>query len=195
MNMLYIICAFEAEARALIDHYKLIKTQTSPYALFKGDEICLLISGMGVQKAKTATHYLLETYRVNENDAFLNLGICAAQESFNIGELLQVDTLQNESCTYSLETFPSAIQKVSCYSSSQVLDKPAPTDIAEMEALAVYNVVSTPFTPLKISFLKVVSDHFKPFKPKKQFIIELIRKNIDAIDKHINQLTGANHAQ
>ena len=192
--MLYIICAFEAEARALIDHYKLTKTQTSPYPLFEGDEIRLLICNMGPQKAKATSQYLLASYPLNENDAFLNLGICAAQEHFKIGELLQVSTLQNESRTYPLETFPSTIKKVTCYSSSQVLDKPAPTDIAEMEALALYDVVSRHFAPLKISFLKVVSDHFKPFKPKKQFIIELIRNNIDAIDKHINQLTGAYHA-
>ncbi len=191
--MLYIICAFEAEARALIDHYKLIKTQTSPYVIFEGDEICLIISTMGPQKAKAASDYLLETYRIDENDAFLNLGICAAHEHFKIGELLQVNTLQNESSTCPLKTFSSTIKKVSCYSSSQVLDKPAPTDIAEMEAMAVYDVVSKHFTPLKISFLKVVSDHFKPFKPNKQFIIELIRNNIDTIDKHIDQLTGAYH--
>ncbi len=193
--MLYITCAFEAEARAIIDYYKLTKKQVNPFALFQNDQMHLLICKMGPHNAKNAIEYFLKTYPPANDDSFLNLGICAGQDTYEIGELVQVRNLQNHLLHYQLHTLPSDIKKVSCYSSSQALDNPSSTDIAEMEALAIYESISMYFKPTKVSFLKVVSDHFKPFKPNKQFIIDLIRGNINAIKEHINQLTGVHHAQ
>ena len=194
-KVLYIICAFEAEARALIDNYKLTKKQIKPFSLFENSEIHLIICGMGPDNAKTASQYLLASYPPNKEDSLVNLGVCAAQDSYKIGELLQVKSLQNQTSNYALETIASTIKTVSCYSSEMLLDTPSNTDIAEMEALSIYENISTYFQPKNISFLKVVSDNFKPFKPNKQFIIDLIRSNIEPIKEHINQLTGALHVQ
>jgi hypothetical protein len=193
--MLYIICAFEAEARAIIDHYKLTKKQIKPFALFQSSEILLIVCGMGPDNAKTASQYLLNTFSLHKEDSCLNLGICAAKDDFSIGELLQVQDLQNQTSSYTLETLDSDIKTVSCYSSDKVLDSPSNTDIAEMEALSIYETVSSYFEQTNISILKIVSDNFRPFKPNKQFVIDLIRNNIKPIKEHINQLTGANHVQ
>lgn len=193
--MLYIICAFEAEARAIIDHYKLTKKQTQPFALFESSEVLLIICGMGPDNAKVASQYLLATFPPRKEDSFLNIGICAAQDDYKIGELLQAQSLQDQMVSYKLQLLDTAIKPVSCYSSDKVLDAPSNTDIAEMEALSIYENISSYFEPKNISFLKVVSDNFKPFKPNKQFIIDLIRNNIKPIKEHISKLTGVTHVQ
>lgn len=191
--MLYIICAFEAEARALIDVYKLVKKQSEPFALFESNEIKLLICKMGQQNAKEACQYLSQHYNLKKEDKLLNLGICAAQEKYSTGSILLVKNLSNEYISHELQTIDSNLTEVSCYSSAQVLDKPSKSDIAEMEALAIYETLSIYFTKENISFLKIVSDNFKPFKPSKQFIIDLIKGNLKEIQDHITQLIGNAH--
>ena len=193
--MLYIICAFEAEARALIDAYKLVKKQAKPFALFESNEIRLLICKMGQENAKEACRYLIQSYTIQKEDKLLNIGICAAQEKHPIGSLLLVKTLSNQDTNHKLKILDSNLNKVSCYSSEKILDKPSQSDIAEMEASAVYETLSPHLNSENISFLKVVSDNFKPFKPNKQFIIDLIRNNLQDIQHHITQLTGNAHAK
>lgn len=188
--MVYFICAFEAEARALIDYYKLKKEPSLSYPLFFNEEMIILISGMGQENAKKATDYLLAQYPHEEDDVLINLGICAAKEKFPIGSLLCVQTLQNESESFELINLNSALEKVSCFSSEQALSQASKTDIAEMEAISIYKAASASFAPSKLSFLKIVSDHFKPFKIKKQVIIDLVRVHIKEIDKHIKEIQG-----
>lgn len=191
--MLYIICAFEAEARVLIDAYKLIKEKNQDFTLFSNEEIILLISNMGQENAQKAAQYLLSRYTITQEDAFVNLGICAAKESYPIGKLLQVCKLENKSASYSLFTQNKSIQKVSCFSSAAPVDEVPKHDIAEMEAISLYESLYKTFDPKKLSFLKVVSDHFQPEKFKKSFIIQLMQKNIKAIKHHIDQLKGTNN--
>jgi len=188
--MIYFICAFEAEARALIEHYKLQKDSNRPYPLFSNKKVVILISGMGQENAKEAVDYLLSQYLPTRDDILINLGICAAQEQFPIGSLLHVQSLRNESELFELKVSDSALEKVSCFSSEQVLTQASKTDIAEMEAITVYKMASASFAPSQISILKVVSDHFKPFKIKKQFIIDLIRPHLIEIDAHIKKIQG-----
>ena len=193
--MLYVICAFEAEARALIDAYKLVKKQSEPFVLFESKEIRLLICKMGQANAKEACQYLSQHYTLQKEDKLLNLGICAAQEKYEIGSLLVVKSLSNENTNYELQTLDSNLNQVSCYSSAQALDNPSQSDIAEMEALSIYESLSAYFAEGHITFLKVVSDNFKPFKPNKQFIIDLIKNNLKEIQGHITQLIGNSHVK
>lgn len=188
--MIYFICAFEAEARALIDHYRLQKDSTRSYPVFCNKEMTVLISGMGQSNATKAVDFLLSHYPQSDNTILINLGICAAQERFPIGSLLQVQSLQNESERFELTTFDSILDKVSCFSSEHALTQATKTDIAEMEAISLYKTASASFGVTKISILKVVSDHFKPFKIKKQFIIDLIRPHLQEIDTHIKHIQG-----
>jgi hypothetical protein len=188
--MVYFICAFETEARALIDHYRLQKEPSRSYPLFFNERMIILVSGMGQENAKKATDYLLARYPHSHDDVLINLGTCAAKEKFPIGSLLFVQTLQNESESFELKNLNSTLEKVSCFSSEQTLKQASETDIAEMEAISIYKTASASFAPSKISILKVVSDHFKPFKIKKQFIIDLIKPHIKEIDAHIQQIQG-----
>ena len=150
----------------------------------------ILISGMGQDNAKKAVEYLLSHYPHKDDDVLINLGICAAQETFPIGSLLHVQSLRNESEFCELNVSDSTLKKVSCFSAEQALTQAVVTDIAEMEAISIYQAASTYFVPTKISILKIVSDHFKPFKIKKQFIIDLIKPHVKEIDTHLKKIQG-----
>ena len=188
--MIYIFCAFEAEARALIDSYKLIKKQSVPFVLFSNESIQLILSGMGQQKAKEAAEYLLTLHTIQNTDIFLNIGVCAAKENYKIGELLEVNQIHDETNTYPLQSHSSILKPVTCFSASQAQGKGRDSDIAEMEALGLYLVLKDDFISDRISFLKIVSDNFKPFIPKKSFIIGLIQARVKEIKEHIQNLQG-----
>ncbi len=192
--MTYILCAFESEARALIDTYRLHKEQSEPFAVFANSKICLIISGLGQENAKGASRYLLEQFAPSYQDSLINLGICAAQEQFEIGTLLQIKTLRNAQADYSLSCGASHIPCVSCLSTSTVQEKSIQEDIAEMEAFSIFESLQEHFAPENIRFFKVVSDHFKPFIPKKQLVISLIQAHIKTLKSEIELLQGDSHA-
>ena len=183
--MIYIFCAFETEARALIDKYKLSKSKSGRYTLFANDNVLLFISGMGQENAFEAVQHLLLNFPAKQEDIFINLGVCAAQSTYEIGEILQIKKLVDEEESHFLKTVSSSILNVSCFSAKMPQDRPVNEDIAEMEAMSIYNNISQYFRAEHISFLKVVSDNFNPVKLEKQFIISLIQKNIPLIDEHI----------
>ena len=183
--MTYILSAFETEVRALIDAYKLQKRQSHPFKIFYDENIFIIISGMGQEKAAEAVAYLLLNFPHKTNDIFINLGTCAGQKEFPIGSLVQVQQLQDEEESHRLCIQNNDIQAVSCFSASLPLDRPAPTDIAEMEAIGIYRTLNKYFPLKKISFLKIVSDNFNPIKHEKAFIIKLTQDNLVEIKAHI----------
>ncbi len=183
--MIYILCAFEAEARAVIDAYKLEKKESSDFKLFFNEEMLVLISGMGQKKAKNALEYLLLNYPNTKEDIFINLGTCAGQKEFEIGTLVQIKQLQNEEESHRLCTKSSGLPAVTCFSSPTPVQRPTATDIAEMEAISIYPIVSQYFSLKQVSFLKIVSDHFNPVKLSKPFVIELTNRNLKAIKEHL----------
>ena len=190
--MIYILSAFEAEARALIDKNKLVKTKSGIYTLFKNEELLVFITGMGQENAHTATQHLLLNFPNKKEDFFINLGICAAQSSFQIGKLVQVKKLQDTQESHLLKTVGSDVHVVSCFSSHTPLDRPVNEDIAEMEAMSIYKEVSPYFDTSHISFLKIVSDNFNPVKFDKGFIISLVNQNLETIMQHIQIMKEKN---
>jgi len=183
--MIYIFCAFETEARALIDRYKLKKRKSGKYTFFANEEILILISAMGQENAKNAAEHLLLNFPAKKEDIFINLGVCAAQSTYEVGKILQIAKLVNEEESHFLKSVPSSIQSVSCFSAKRPQGRPVNEDISEMEAMGIYNYIRPYFMAEHISFLKIVSDNFNPVRLEKQFIISLIHKNIPLIDEHI----------
>lgn len=190
--MTYISCAFETEARALIDFYKLDKRSDLSYKLFFNENILLIISGMGQNKAKEAIEFLLLNYPNKQDDIFLNLGVCAGQKKFEVGDLVQIKQLHSIDESHKLSSINKGIAEVSCFSSEVAVSGSCSQDIAEMEANSIYSIIQKYFLVKNISFLKIVSDNFNPIKFSKEFIINLTKQNIKEITKHINLLQEKN---
>ncbi len=189
--MTYIFCAFEAEARAIIDYLHLKKKETMPFKTFSNSDIQLMICGMGQENALHTATYLLENISIDpKRDSLINIGICAAKNDFSIGDLVLVNQLCDEKRCFFLSPAALGHQEVSCFSAKAPLDQPCREDIAEMEAMSIYQSLHHIFNPSKVAFLKVVSDHFTPFKPKKQEIITLMHSRLKEIINTISLLQG-----
>lgn len=179
--MIYILCALQAEAQAFVDKYKLKKESLSNYKLFKNEKFMIIVSGIGVDNARDATQTLINYFDISDDDIYLNIGICAANKSFEIGELIEIDAIEYEGLHYKLAKNTSHM--LTC------IDKEADTpltDIVDMESFGFYEAVKHSPAIKNFYILKIVSDHFEPKKITKEFAKSLIFNQIDAINTIIN---------
>jgi adenosylhomocysteine nucleosidase len=79
MKHLGIVCAIQREAQPIIEHFKLLKFESAPFAVYRGYlgqiKITLTICGLGKVVASMVTQELITSYKVDE---IVNLGICGA---------------------------------------------------------------------------------------------------------------------
>ena len=180
--MLYIVIALKAEAQAFVDMYKLKKQQLDSYMLFINENITLIISGMGVSNAKNASKVLMKNFTFNDDDIFLNIGICGASREYKIGELLEISSIRYKKEIYLLNK--RAKKTINCVDFEVSEDK---YEIVDMESFGFYESLLN-FKEIKnIYILKVVSDHFEPTVITKDKAKQLIFKKIDEINRIINR--------
>ncbi|MDD2357050.1 MAG: hypothetical protein PHX13_03960 [Thiovulaceae bacterium] len=180
--MLYITVALSAEARGLIDYFKLTRTYTLPYTMFENEQIKLIVTGVGIDNAMMATSALLGLSPPSKTDLLVNLGICAAPKNFEIGEAF----LAHKICYKNEFYFPDILFEHSLQESDILsVDEPARKMLklpADMESYGVYKAASRFFSTHQILFFKIVSDHFEPLHVNKGLAIELIFKNLKNLD-------------
>lgn len=179
--MIYIIVALKGEAQAFVDRYKLSKKNVHGVPLFQNSDICLIISGMGVQNARVATQTLINLYDITDEDIYLNVGICAANNEYTIGELLEITTIH-----YQGEFFEFGNKKgknITCVDESLTHDAHA---IADMESFGFYDAVTHSPAIKNFFVFKVVSDHFEPQTVTKDGAKMLLFKRLDEINTAIS---------
>lgn len=168
--MIYILVALKSEAQAFVDKYKLKKEKLKNYTFFTNNDIKLIVTGVGIQNMQLASQFLCKKYSFNENDKFLNIGICGANKNYKIGTILQIGNIEYKNQQYSLD---KNLNNITC------LDKEMEDDIyniVDMESYGFYNE----FKNMKYRYIfKVVSDHFEPKSITKDKTKTLIFKNID----------------
>jgi len=177
--LLYIVIALKAEAQAFVDRYKLKKSKLHHYTHYSNDAMHLIISGMGVNNSREATQSLINEYDMDDADIFLNVGICAADKSYEIGSLLEIGIIHYNEMVY---TFNENAQEIYC------IDTPASDDaykIADMESFGFYDAVLHNPAIKNFQIFKVVSDHFEPEKVSKELAKKLLFNKIDAINELI----------
>ena len=180
--MLYITVALSAEARPLIEHFQLTRTYTLPYTIFENEEVKLIVTGIGIENAMMATSALLGQFPPSKTDILINIGICAAPQSFEIGEAFLVHKISYKDNF----SFPDILfEHVLKESDILCVDEPVDEILnnpVDMESYGVYKAASRFFSTHQILFLKVVSDHFEPQSVTKELAIELISKNLKNLD-------------
>ncbi len=187
--MLYITVALSAEARALIDTFKLSRTYTLPYTMFENEEIKLIVTGVGRENAMMATSALLGRFPPSHNDIFVNLGICAAPKEFAIGAMILAHKLtapfENTSSFFPdiLFEHPLIECELLCVDAPQTSPLHAPTD---MESFGAYKAASRFFDTHAMLFFKVVSDHFEPLHVSKDSALALISQSMDTFKNLIH---------
>jgi len=186
------IVALQAEARPLIDKFKLQKsTDFKTFRIFHNTKHRLIVSGIGQIQAAAATGFLLGLLK-DKTEALLNVGL-AGHGKLAMGTPFLANRLEykDEDSVY----FPPPVLKLATdYSLLQTLDSPEyeyPKPVGyDMEAHAIYSVASKSITREMIQVLKIVSDN--PSHPLDQFdaerAVELISAQTPLIEKISEQM-------
>lgn len=176
--MLYIITALKPEAQAFIDKYKLVKVKYKDLTLHENEHIKLLVCGLGVYNAKTASDIIIDTFKPGKNDIFLNIGICGANKKYNIGEALEISSIIYKETSYTFNE--NQKHTIYCVDSEISDDK---YNIVDMESFGFYEATKE----IKNRYMyKIVSDHFEPKKVTKEKTKSLIFNAIEEIMTKVN---------
>jgi len=186
--MIYLITALDAEARPLIEHYRLKRDTSLPYTLYKNDDILLLVSGVGKTNALMALSALLGWNIPKPTDILMNIGICGAPSEYEIGKPLLVhQIIDHEKRYYPDILYPHSLRETSllCVDEPQSRNCECPVD---MESAPLFQAASRFFKLHQMAFVKIVSDHFTPQSVTKEGVIELIRSHLTLIDDLLSAL-------
>jgi len=152
--MLYVVTALKSEAQAFVDKYKLSKTKCDDFTLFTAQNIKVIISGIGINNAKSATNTLIKHFKPESRDIFVNIGICGASKEHKIGELIPIGSIiyRDREHIFNKNIFIS----ITCKDTEVYEDK---YNIVDMESFGFYEATKE----IKNRYIyKVVSDHFEP---------------------------------
>ena len=180
--MRYIICAFKGEAHPLINHFNLTRTTGFAYPLYQNENTLLIITHMGYENALMATSALLGYRPPEPDDLLINVGICAAPKSFEIGELIVIHKISyNAHDLYPmfLVKHPFMHSALISVDTVQSTMQSLPVD---MEAHAIFKA-SARFMPSdQMLFIKIVSDHFDPKSVNKNAVTRSIQAHLSNIE-------------
>ena len=171
--MIYIITALKSEAQAFVEYGRLEKSKLDGFTLFSNEFIRVIISGIGVEKARLATQTLIDNFDITDEDAYINVGICAASRNYKIGEVVECGTIVYEDEIY---TFLPNKEKIYCVNEPMSSEE---YPLVDMESYGVYDAVSHNPAIKKFFIFKVVSDHFEPHTVTKEQTKSLL---LDAIN-------------
>lgn len=160
--------ALKAEIQGFIEKYKLKKSRLDKYIVYLNNDMLILQSGVGIINMQEATITLLKYKNISSNDSLLNIGICGADDSFNIGDVVKIGAIIYKGEKYILDS--SSNYNINC-EDSEVCNYGF--NLVDMESFGFF----TASKDIKNrSMYKVVSDHFSPKSIKKDDVKKLIKR-------------------
>ncbi|AJA48872.1 hypothetical protein CPAST_c28050 [Clostridium pasteurianum DSM 525 = ATCC 6013] len=169
--MIYFLTALYYEAKDIIFHYNMKKSMESTrFQVFKGKNEILIISGTGYIKSVAAVTYLLNCFGYNENDIFIDIGICGSTRyELEKGKIILCNKLI-DNCSkksfYPDMLFKHPFNEGTLESFAQVVEQDKlekiEGDIVDQEGAFVYQAASIFAKPHNIHIIKIVSDILNP---------------------------------
>jgi len=178
--MIYIVTALKPEAQAFIDRYKLLKSRLNSYAFFSNNKIKVIISGLGVYNSMMATQTLIDNFDIKDEDIFINVGICGADKSYRIGELIEIGSIVYDKKKYIIDK--NITTTITCQDTEA---KSSENSLVDMESFGFYDAIIHSPAIKEFHIFKVVSDYFEPEKVTKDKTKSLIFNVIDDILKKV----------
>lgn len=180
--MIYLITALDAEARPLIEHYRLKRDYALPYTLYKNEEMVLLVTQPGKNNAMMAVSALLGWRLPRPGDILINIGICGAPTDYTIGEALLIHRiLEGDRRYYPDILYPHNLRETSLLCLGNPADTPYDVPV-DMESGGIFTAAARFFKLHQIAFLKIVSDHCEPESVTKEGVIDLIRSHLPTLE-------------
>jgi hypothetical protein len=92
--MICFVVAIAAEARPLVSHYRL-RPVAGDFQMYEGDDVALVVSGIGKAAAAAATSYLHTSVGEPVNGVWFNVGI-AGHRDRDVGEAFLAHEIRDE---------------------------------------------------------------------------------------------------
>lgn len=166
--MIFVVCATKSEAQAVVEKFGLQKEGS----FFTNKNIVVSVSGVGVQNSKKAAVNLLESFDTCGDDLFLNIGICAGDNSYKIGELVRIGTVVYDGVRIEFDQNNAMITSVDAELSS-------PQDgLFDMEAFGFCEALEG---KKNYKIFKIVSDHFAPQQLTKDAVKKMVAHRLGEI--------------
>lgn len=178
--MIYIVTALKPEAQAFVDKYRLKPSTLGDHKLFTNDTMKVIVSNVGVMNAMFATQALIDAYDITDEDIYLNVGICGANESYEIGELLEIGEIAYQGKSYIVHPYLST--GITCVDEEI---SGSDYEVVDMESFGFYDAIRHSTAIKRFHIYKVVSDHFEPESVSKEGAKMVIFKALDSIMKDI----------
>lgn len=164
--MIYISVALGVEAKPIIKYFNLKRdNEIKKLQVFKNERITLIVTGAGVLKSAIALTHILSQSVIDEDDIFLNIGICGAKSrKYQIGDIVLCNRIINSELSRnyypdmvfehpfkegSLESFNSPV-----YNEEGVIG-----ELVDMEGAGLFEATTYFFESYQLSFFKIVSDY------------------------------------
>ena len=186
--------ALHAEARPVIERFRLKQDTTSDLPVFRRDEVWLTVTGTGSMKSAIATTCLLARVERDEDTVLFNLGIAghtqkAEEGPVSVGDRFLANKITERSSGRSF--FPDLLARTPL-AESAVTTVERPLDradagtvepgLADMEAAGFYQAAATFLPPHRIGCVKVVSDHLETGRLDKLRVGEMIAGALDEFE-------------
>lgn len=180
--MIYISFALFKEAEPYINQYKLKKNMNiHPFPVYYNSFMTIVITGIGVINGSIGTTYMLSTFKINEKDIFVNIGIAGSNSKYQVGDIILCNKIiQNwdKKCLYPDMLYQHGFIEDSVETVMMVVDKPNETlngNVIEMEAAGIYKAASIYFPLHHIFFIKIISDKLDDaYKVSKEQVFDLL---------------------
>jgi adenosylhomocysteine nucleosidase len=186
--MIYIITALDAEARPLVENYRLKRDRSLPYTLYRNEEVVLLVCGVGKANAMMGVSALLGWRIPDAEDILINIGICGAPLDYPIGEALLIHQIFDGDRHYYPDIlYPHTLRETSmkCVDAPQSTLSDYPID---MESSAIFQSAERFFKLHQMAYLKIVSDHCTPESVTKEGAMALLHSHLKTLDSLISNL-------
>ena len=171
--------ALKAEAKPLIEEFKLKKSSNSLFEIYENSDTKLIITGMGVINSSIATTYLLTKYTISPHDNITNIGIAGCSFKANIGECFYI----NKVICYdskSIELLPKKedkiYKKLTSFSTPQDDKTIVKNSLIDMEACGFIKSAKKFIDKENITIIKVISDFVDDSIPSHESIYKIIKK-------------------
>jgi hypothetical protein len=166
--MITVYCALYQEAQNFICDFELKKeSENRHFQVFsnEGLGVRLVLTGVGGVAAATAVAELSTLYPPKKTDLLLNFGSCAGGEGFSVGDIFLCNKITE--CATGRTFYPDVILRhpfAECelFSTAKVVSREEMSGyggLCDMEAAAIYQAGNYYYSPDRMLFLKVVTDH------------------------------------
>jgi len=171
--MTLIHTALQSEAQSIIEYYKLKKDTSLDIKVYSNKNILVLVSGMGKENTQNSLIKIFNKYSILKA---LNIGIAGCNDkSHNIGDIFCTNKELENINHIELKTVDKA----------QSFNDANTSTLYDMEANYFEEECLKHLDKKDIYVFKVISDYLDDTIPNKEFVKQLIKKNIKSLEKWI----------